>query len=61
MNCFDLFDVFRNLSVYNETRFLAIYRLYFANVGYVVLIAKPHAVRALTIRYLYGGIEKILK
>ena len=37
MDCFDLFDVFRNLSVYNETRFLAIYRLYFADVGYVVI------------------------
>ena len=52
MDCFDLFDVFRNLSVYNETRFLAIYRLYFANVGYVALIAKPHVDHALTIRYV---------
>ena len=50
MDCFDRFNVFRNLSVYNIRRFLAIYRLYLADVGYVELIAKPHAVRALTIR-----------
>ena len=60
MDCFDLFDVFRNLSVYNIRHFLAIYRLYLVDVGYVELIAKPHAVRALTIRYFYVGIEKTL-
>ena len=52
MDCFDLFDDFRNLSVYNETRFLAIYRLYFADVGYVGLMAKLHVDRALTICYV---------
>ena len=52
MDCFGHLDIFRNLIVYNITRFLAIHRLYLADVGCVGLNAKPHDDRALMIRYV---------